>query len=31
MKLLDAPNAVDTLLRVLEERSAGREKIPVTR
>jgi tetraacyldisaccharide 4'-kinase len=30
MKLLDAPNAVDTLLRVLEERRAGREKILLT-
>jgi tetraacyldisaccharide 4'-kinase len=27
MKLLDAPNVIDTLLRVVQERSAGREKI----
>ena len=27
MKLLDAPNVVDTLLRVVQERSAGHEKI----
>jgi tetraacyldisaccharide 4'-kinase len=31
MKLVDAPNAVDTLLRVVEERRAGHEKIPLPR
>ncbi len=31
MKLVDAPNAVDTLLRVVAERRAGHEKIPLPR
>jgi tetraacyldisaccharide 4'-kinase len=31
MKLSDAPNAVDTLLRVVKERMAAHEKIPLSR
>jgi len=31
MKLLDAPNTVDTLLRIVGERRAGHEKIPLSR